>query len=92
LAVVGSSKENAFLQPCCIRYLEWTGAKLGLGANANQNHKNWSDEANIKAHGFNLDEIAKAFDYIKRKLAKAIHTKRVCFWVIGNANGMSRVA
>ena len=44
--------------------------------------------------GFQLDEIyeAKAFDYMKRKLAKVIGKKRSCFWVIGNANGIRHLA
>ena len=41
---------------------------------------------------FQLDQIyeTKSFDYMKRKMKKMIEKERVCFWVIGNANGMRK--
>lgn len=45
---------------------------------------------NVEIDNFQLDGIyeAKAYDYMKRKLSKMIEDHRVCFWVIGNANGI----
>jgi cysteine synthase len=43
---------------------------------------------------FQLDVIyeAKAYDYMKRRLKQTLAKERVCFWVIGNANGMRDLA
>jgi hypothetical protein len=42
---------------------------------------------------FQLDEIyeAKAYDYMRRRLKRMLAKERVCFWVIGNANGMRKL-
>lgn len=44
----------------------------------------------VKISDFELDAIyeAKAFDYMRTNLKRQIQGKKVCFWVIGNANGM----
>jgi cysteine synthase len=47
----------------------------------------------ISIDNFQLDEIyeAKAYDYMSCKLTKLLSPERVCFWIIGNANGMRHV-
>jgi hypothetical protein len=53
---------------------------------------NYANPLTVNLDGFQLDEIyeAKAFDYMKRNLSKVIGKKRVCFWIIGSANGIRR--
>lgn len=53
----------------------------------------YANPLTVTVDTFQLDEIyeAKAFDYMKRKLTKQIGKKRVCFWVIGSANGMRQL-
>ena len=45
---------------------------------------------NIKIGDFELDAIyeAKAYEYMRTHMKALIARRRVCFWVIGNANGM----
>ena len=47
----------------------------------------------VKVGDFELDAIyeAKAYEYMRTNLKPLLARKRVCFWVIGNANGMRQL-